>query len=125
MRTKSFINQALTVIMATMLLMVAGGNLCSVDKFTAQNVEILKPTQEQSKNSLPEKSDAKISPVALDAVITPASSFDFNQYAYLFPEPVWHVLTDTIQVKVYAELPIYLVTVFFRIFGCEIVTNAP
>ena len=105
--------------------MVAGGNSWSVDKISSQNLEILKSKKAKQGANLPENSDAKINPLALDAVITPSASFDFYQYANLFPEPVWLLIAQFTDIWISTDLPIHLVSVFFRIFGSDIVTNAP
>ncbi len=111
--------------MASMLIMVAAGNSWSVDRFSSPKSELLKLKSDHSETKLPESSDAKISPLALDAVITPSASFDFYQYTNLFPEPVWLLILQFSTVLIGNDLPIHLVSVFFRIFGSDIVTNAP
>lgn len=111
--------------MATMLIMVAAGNPWSVDRFSSQKVEVINAKNVKSGTKHPENSDVKISPLTLDAVITPLASFDFYQYTNLFSEPFWLLIPQFTDIRISTELPIHLVSVFFRIFGSDIVTNAP
>jgi len=128
-QTKRFINQAITLLMATMLLMVAGVKSWSVDKDRAEKISFNKKSAlndfKTTHSDLPEGSQATVSSLSLDAVITPAISFDFAQYFYFLPQQTWSFIQEETTFEVAFKAPIYLFSCFTRIFGCYIVTNAP
>jgi hypothetical protein len=129
-QTRSFINQTITLLMAAMLLMVAGVKSWSVDNDKAQKVivhkkSVLDGVNKDSHSKLPEGSQATVSSLSLDAVITPAISFDFSQYFYFLPQPVWSFIPEASVFEVSFKAPIYWFSCFSRIFGRFVVPNAP
>ncbi|QRR04284.1 hypothetical protein HWI92_19970 [Dyadobacter sandarakinus] len=68
---------------------------------------------------------AKFSAQSLDAVITPAISFDFAHYFYFTPQPAWQFVVALGIAKTSYRETFFLFTYFHRIFGRYIVTNAP
>ena len=130
MRSRNFINQTITLLMAAMLLMVAGvkfwsGDYDKVQKVSSSEKSALNDVAKDDYSKIPEGSQAKISSLSLDAVITPAISFDFSQYFYFLPQPVWNFIQRESVFEVAFKAPIYLFSCFSRIFGRNIVTNAP
>lgn len=114
--------------MATMLLMVAGVRSWSDAPEIAQyGVEQKTPghTAHEDAPQAPEGNQAMVSSLSLDAVITPALSFDFFQDLYFLPSPVWDLAEKvTVVESAYTEAS-QLLSYFNRIFGRYIVTNAP
>lgn len=115
--------------LAIMLLMVAGMRSWSdqsdlVQKHAAHAKEIGKDLAKQASQS-PEQNQAKVSALSLDAVITPALSFDFSHYFYFLPQPIWHFVASESVVPVVLKESVFLFSYFHRIFGRFIVTNAP
>ncbi|TLU98314.1 hypothetical protein FEN17_24830 [Dyadobacter luticola] len=116
--------------LAIMLLMVAGARSWSdhsgsIQSYTSKSKEIAK---DLTKKGAPQSSDAdqaKVSTLSLDAVITPAISFDFSHYFYFAPQPVWQFVVSESVIRVAFEESVFLVSYFHRIFGRFIVTNAP
>lgn len=127
---KSFINQTITLLLATMLLMVAGAKSWSGENDKArdsvQNKNLsLHDTVDEDDTALPGSEQAKVSTLLLDAVITPAISFDFYQHFYFLSQPVWNFIQSESRLEITFTAPIYAFTAFSRIFGRDIVTNAP
>ena len=116
--------------MAAMLLMVAGVKSWSVDndkvqKFAVSKQLALHDVAGEGASQLPDTEQAKVSSLSLDAVITPAISFDFSHYFYFSSQPVWSFVQKESILETAFTTPIYLFTSFSRIFGRYIVTNAP
>jgi len=112
-----------------MLLMVAGVKSWPVDndKATATlNGKIaLHDVSKDDHSKAPDTNHATVSSLSLDAVITPAISFDFFQYFYFLSQPVWSFIQKEAVIEVAFTEPVFLFTCFGRIFGSYIVTNAP
>jgi hypothetical protein len=79
----------------------------------------------QGNPTLPEGDQAKVSTLSLNAVITPAISFDFSHYFYFLPQPVWDFVQDEFCSRVAFKESFFLFSYFRRVFGKYIVTNAP
>ena len=130
MQKRNFINQTITLLMAAMLLMVAGVKSWSVGQDKVEKIAVngklaLNDVTKNDHSKMPEGDQAKVSTLSLDAVITPAISFDFFQDFYFMSQPVWSFVQKETVVEVAFKAPIYLFSCFSRIFGCNIVTNAP
>ena len=128
-RAQRVINQTMSFVLAIMLLMVAGMRSWSdqpdsAQKHIAHAKEIGKDLAKKSAQST-EQSQAKVSALSLDAVITPALSFDFSHYFYFLPQPIWHFVASKSVVPVVFKESVFLFSYFHRIFGRFIVTNAP
>lgn len=112
-----------------MLLMVAGARSWSdgsglAKKYSSENKSVSKGVK-QSNAQLPEGDQAKVSTLSLNAVITPAISFDFSHYFYFLPQPVWDFVQDEFYSRVAFKESVFLFSYFHRVFGKYIVTNAP
>ncbi|GGN08881.1 hypothetical protein GCM10010967_50820 [Dyadobacter beijingensis] len=116
--------------LAIMLLMVAGARSWSDH---AENGSFKSVKTEAISKGLSKHADApsrqgdqpEVSALSLNAVITPAISFDFYQYLYFLPQPVWHFVARKFVARTAFVEPVFLVSHFQRIFGRFIVTNAP
>jgi len=119
----------MSFMLAIMLLMVAGmrswsDQSDSAQKRVAHAKEIGRELAKKPSQS-PEQNQAKVTALSLDAVITPALSFDFSHYFYFLPQPVWHFVASKSVVPVVFKESVFLFSYFHRIFGRFIVTNAP
>jgi len=128
-KTKKVINQTISLLLAAMLLMVAGAKSWS-NNDTALPVAkstkaIAKGVSGDAAANTPDDHQATVSALALDAVITPAISFDFSHYFYFAPQPVWQFVESQHFVEVAFREPHFLFSCFSRIFARFIVTNAP
>ena len=120
----------MSFVLAIMLLMVAGMRSWSdqsevTQQYAAHAKEIGKDFTKKSAAQSPDQSQAKVSALSLDAVITPALSFDFSHYFYFLPQAVWHFVASESVVPVVFTASVFLFSYFHRIFGRFIVTNAP
>ena len=109
-----------------MLLMVAGVKSWSVQNdFTKKLPAIAKSLLHGEKSGAADDNQAEVTSLSLDAVITPAISFDFCHYFYFLPQEVWHFVFKKPVFSFFFEEPYFLFTGFARIFGTSVVTNAP
>jgi hypothetical protein len=113
--------------LAALLLVVAGARSWSdhaigADRVVAKAKEISKGSKAEQAS---EPVEAKVSVLALDAVITPAISFDFSHYFYFLPQPAWTFVAKELTVRFTFQESFFLFSYFHRIFGRFIVTNAP
>jgi hypothetical protein len=127
-QTRRFINQTITLLMATMLLMVSGAKSWSGDEgqgITHNEKALFENLAQEDPSKAPEGNQATVSSLSLHAVITPAISFDFFQYFYFLPSAVWSFVKKEKAVEVIYTETSKLLSCFNRIFGRYIVTNAP
>ncbi|KAA0993990.1 hypothetical protein FXO21_09015 [Dyadobacter sp. UC 10] len=113
--------------LAAMLLVVAGARSWSDyagvgQSYTGKAKEF---AQKSAKEQASNPGEAKVSTLSLDAVITPAISFDFSHYFYFTPQPIWHFVARELAVRFTFQESFFLFSYFHRIFGRLIVTNAP
>lgn len=112
-----------------MLLMVAGvrswSDQVDVSQYSGVKKSVAKAYSQEKSSDQTDGNQATVSALALDAVITPAISFDFAHYFYFAPQPVWQFITNQQIVEVDFEESFFLFSCFNRIFARYIVTNAP
>ncbi|WP_291201090.1 hypothetical protein [Dyadobacter sp.] len=130
MKTVRVINQAISLMLAVMLLTVAGVRSWSdhTDRGAFQGAKteaLAKDLAKKAHAQSGQSEQPEVSALSLNAVITPAISFDFYQYLYFLPQPVWHFVAQKLVVRTAFSEPVYLVSHFQRVFGRFIVTNAP
>ncbi|MCF2445244.1 hypothetical protein L0657_14845 [Dyadobacter sp. CY345] len=129
MKTKKVINQTISLLLATMLLMVAGAKSWTNSSDTVQqfskSVKAIKGVSNDVATGTPDENQATVSALALDAVITPAISFDFSHYFYFAPQPVWQFIESQQIVETSVRESYFLFSCFSRVFARYIVTNAP
>lgn len=130
MKTVRVINQAISLMLAVMLLTVAGARSWSdhtvTEAFKSAKTEAVSKDLTKKADAHPGQSEQpEVSALSLNAVITPAISFDFYQYLYFLPQPVWHFVAKKLVVRTAFSEPVFLVSHFQRVFGRFIVTNAP
>ena len=129
-KTKKVINQTISLLLAAMLLMVAGvkswpSNSDTAQQFSKSAKAITKGISSDAAANTPDDSQATVSALALDAVITPAISFDFSHYFYFAPQPVWQFIESQHIVEVAFRESHFSFSCFSRVFARYIVTNAP
>ncbi|PWJ56975.1 hypothetical protein CLV98_10984 [Dyadobacter jejuensis] len=129
MKTKKLFSRVLTVLMAAMVLMVAAGRSWPMAEtiLPAEQSESvsLASQAETGQDQAPLGKDAVLRTLHLNAVITPSLSYDFLQYFYIIPSPIWRVLEGFVYQSTLAPSVAVLYSTFSRIFGVSIVTNAP
>lgn len=130
MQTKKIINQTISLLLAAMLLMVAGAkswsdHAGSVQKFAHNTKSIAKGISHDQSSNSPDDQQATIRALSLDAVITPAISFDFSHYFYFTPQPIWQFIESQHIIEVDYQESYFLFSCFNRVFARYIVTNAP
>ncbi|MBB5281882.1 hypothetical protein HNQ92_000003 [Rhabdobacter roseus] len=122
-QAKRTITQSLSWLLATLLLVVAvGGKSWSVLPEKSRSV----PATEKS-TATPEKQSeqANVSALSLDAVVTPASSFDFSQQYYVLPPPSWRAIEVLTTVPACFHEFFHFFSYFRKVFGHHIAINAP
>ena len=129
-KTKKVINQTISLLLATMLLMVAGAKSWSNNNDTVRHISksakaITKGISGDAAANTPDDHPATVSALAIDAVITPALSFDFSHYFYFAPQPVWQFVESQQLVEIAFRESHFLFSCFSRVFARYIVTNAP
>ncbi|HEV7351141.1 hypothetical protein [Telluribacter sp.] len=106
-----------------MLLLVAvGGKSWSVTQEGKQKV-----ATEQKATAADERQPdaARMSELSLDAVVIPASSFDFAQTFYLLPPPTWRFVEVASALPASFSEPFHFFSYFRKVFGHHIAINAP
>lgn len=124
------INQTISLLLAAMLLMVAGARSWSnngdtIQKYAKSAKTISKGMSRDAASDTPDDHQATVSALSLDAVITPAISFDFSHYFYFAPQPVWQFVESQHIAEVAFQESNFLFSCFSRVFARYIVTNAP
>ena len=130
MKTVRVINQAISLMLAVMLLTVAGARSWSDQTITgafksAKTEAVAKDLAKKADAQPGQSQQPEVSALSMNAVITPAISFDFYQYLYFLPQPVLHFVAKKLVVRTAFSEPVFLVSHFQRVFGRFIVTNAP
>lgn len=129
-KTVRVFNQAISLMLAIMLLMVAGARSWSdhSDRGSyhgAKAEAVAKDLTKKATAHSGQSEQPEVSALSLNAVITPAISFDFYQFFYFLAQPVWHFVAKKSIVRTAFSEPVFLVSSFQRVFGRFIVTNAP
>ncbi|OIN57231.1 hypothetical protein [Arsenicibacter rosenii] len=83
-------------------------------------------TQPQTGKKAGAPAEAKIQAASFEAVVTPASSFDFTQAIYLLPAPVFVflLLVAASLLRIFT-IPYFYFSYFRHVFGHFIAPNAP
>jgi hypothetical protein len=130
-RQRHVLVRSVSLIMATLLLFLAGwGNTLIPAKATAK-APVQKVATAQKAGKTADKTDApaeaQLSTTAFEAVVTPATSFDFGQSIWLLPPPVMAVLLllATVTVRLILTEPYFYFSYFRHVFGHFIAPNAP
>jgi hypothetical protein len=124
-KTRRLIHQTITLLLASMLLLMAGMRPWSEADSGKKPPGVAKSVSVDDQHGSSEDTQPQLSSLLLDAVITPAVSFDFYQHFHFLPQVVWHFVPLKPWVSFRFAEPFFLVTGFARIFGVSIVTNAP
>jgi hypothetical protein len=124
-KKRNIISQTVTLLLAAMLLMVAGAKTWSLHCDSSGKFLTSKALSDSDNAEPSDQDQAQVASLALDAVVTPAISFDFAQFFYFLPPAVWQFIAAELSVGFSLEEPFFPVSGFARIFGTYIVTNAP
>ncbi len=72
------------------------------------------------------KPETVVKASTLEAVVTPATSFDFGQTVFLLPPPSILIISiEQPALPQQADIPYYFFSYFRHVFGNHIATNAP
>lgn len=109
-------------LVSVLLFLAAGGhalNHAHVKTATAK-------TEKAAKSGKPTPAEAQLNAAPTDAVVTPATSFDFGQSIFLIPQPLI-VLFLLLAVAILRQftLPHYYFSYLRHVFGHYIAPNAP
>ena len=110
------------LLVSVLLFLAAGGHsLTHVPAKTA-----LAKTEKAAKSGKPTPVETQLSAAPTDAVVTPATSFDFGQSIFLIPQPLL-VLFLLLAVAILRQftLPHYFFSYLRHVFGHYIAPNAP
>lgn len=84
-------------------------------------------TTPANRTDAPVPADTQLSTTSFEAVVTPATSFDFGETVWLLPPPVMAVLLllAAVTVRFVASEPYFYFSYFRNVFGHFIAPNAP
>lgn len=90
---------------------------------TYEQAKVVVPASKKDKTEKEEK--PSIQTLSLDAVVTPALSFDFTQEFYLLPAPLFSTILSNVKLPKQFDTFYYFFSFFRNVFGHHIATNAP
>lgn len=114
-----------SLLLASLMLFLAGWSheLSRVSALHSTKKDVA-TQKETKKRGTP--AETSIQAASLIAVVTPASSFDFTQTAYLLPPPVLlFLLLAVASLRRIFTIPYYYFSYFRYVFGHYIAPNAP
>ncbi len=113
-----------SLLLASLMLFLAGWSheLTSLTSGTTKKTS----AQQQAGKKAGAPAEAKIQAASFEAVVTPASSFDFTQAIYLLPAPVFVflLLVAASLLRIFT-IPYFYFSYFRHVFGHFIAPNAP
>lgn len=118
------IQQLMSLLLACMLLIAAVGGKSYLD-YSPIKKEVAQKSA-ASKSAKQDTSDeAKVSALELNAVVTPAASFDFSQHFYFVLPVVWHFIERVLLPCSYTEASHHYFSYLKKVFCHHIAINAP
>ncbi|TAE31458.1 MAG: hypothetical protein EAZ91_07690 [Cytophagales bacterium] len=121
--------RSVSLLLAGLLLFLAGWGRTALANETAGKAAMHKavtaPKTDKSQADAP--AETQLSAAQFDAVVTPATSFDFGETIWLLPPPVMAVLLLLAAVTVLIRFsePYFYFSYFRHVFGHFIAPNAP
>jgi hypothetical protein len=104
-----------------LLMAVVGPNWSSAPVMAKASVA----TEKQAGKATDQPEETVIKAASFEAVVTPATSFDFSQVVYLLPPTVQLTVRDLPKIPRLFEVPYFYFSYFRNVFGHHIATNAP
>lgn len=132
-RQRIVLVRSVSLLLVGLLLFLAGWGHASAGLQTVGKVPVQKAVADQ-KAVKPDPADrtsapteTQISSAAFEAVVTPATSFDFGETIWLLPPPVMAVLLllASVSIRILPTEPYFFFSYFRHVFGHFIAPNAP
>lgn len=132
-RQRIVLVRSVSLLLVGLLLFLAGWGHTSAGLQTVGKVPVQKAVTDQ-KAVKPDPADrtsapteTQISSAAFEAVVTPATSFDFGETIWLLPPPVMAVLLllASVSIRILPTEPYFFFSYFRHVFGHFIAPNAP
>lgn len=119
--------RSVSLVLAALLLFLAGWGNTSINPKAVSKAPEQKAAAQKSGKTTDMPAGAEISAATFEAVVTPATSFDFGQSIWLLPPPVMAVLLllATVTVRLSFTDPYFYFSYFRNVFGHFIAPNAP
>lgn len=132
-RQRNRMVRSVSLALVSLILFLAGWGHAFTGETGAANPKVQKTVtaSKEGKSATANRTDAptetQVSTTAFEAVVTPATSFDFTQTVWLLPPPIMAVLLLLASVAVGTVVsPSYFYFSYFRhVFGHFIAPNAP
>lgn len=132
-RQRIILVRSVSLALAGFLLFLAGWGHTSIMAGKAGDVPVEKAATAQkagkiaSANQTDAPAETQLSAASFEAVVTPATSFDFGETVWLLPPPVMAVLLllAAVTVRFVVSEPYFYFSYFRHIFGHFIAPNAP
>jgi len=137
-RQRVVLVHSVSLVLASLLLFLAGWGNTPIGVETAAKAPVQKTTtaqkggtttpgvvQHSDRTDTP--TETQINTAAFEAVVTPATSFDFGETVWLLPPPVMAVLLllAAVTVRLIVSEPYFYFSFFRNVFGHFIAPNAP
>lgn len=132
-RQRIVLVRSVSLLLVGLLLFLAGWGHTSAGLQTVGKVPVQKAVTDQKavksdpadRTSAP--TETQISSAAFEAVVTPATSFDFGETIWLLPPPVMAVLLllASVSIRILPTEPYFFFSYFRHVFGHFIAPNAP
>lgn len=124
MKQPSPISRLFSLFLTGLMLLLAAGGQSWVGASPAPK-HTTETKQRTTKSAKPE-SGAVIKASALEAVVTPATAFNFGQTVFLLPPPSILIISiEQPALPRLADIPHYFFSYFCHVFGNHIAANAP
>ncbi len=127
-RQRIVLVRSVSLALAGLLLFLAGWGNISMGQETAAKTPVQKTsTAQKAGKTTDAPTDAQVSTASFEAVVTPATSFDFGETVWLLPPPVMAVLLllAAVTVRFVVTEPYFYFSYFRNVFGHFIAPNAP
>lgn len=132
-RQRIILVRSVSLALAGLLLFLAGWGHLSIMVGKAGDIPVEKAAIAQkagktaSANQTNAPAETQLSAASFEAVVTPATSFDFGETVWLLPPPVMAVLLllAAVTVRFVVSEPYFYFSYFRHVFGHFIAPNAP
>ncbi|WP_246169037.1 hypothetical protein [Rudanella paleaurantiibacter] len=119
--------RSVSLLLVSLLLFLAGWGHSSTGHEIAGKAPVQKTEAAQKAGKTNAPAETQISAAAFEAVVTPATSFDFEQPFWLLPPPIMAVLLMLAAgtIRLLLTEPYFYFAYFRHVFGHFIAPNAP
>lgn len=128
-RQRVVLVHSVSLALASLLLFLAGWGHTPMGAKTVAKAPVQKTAaaQKANKTATNAPTETQVSTASFEAVVTPATSFDFGETVWLLPPPVMAVLLllAAVTVRLIFSEPYFYFSFFRNVFGHFIAPNAP